>query len=255
MDFDWADILIPLSALLMGLYALALVLIFLYAITQLSLLFNYLRNKNKEDQSPKFDLNKPKEVPHVTVQLPVYNELYVIERLLDHVAEMEYPKDKFEVQVLDDSTDESVALTAKRVAELQEKGLNIVHVRRKDRTGFKAGALKAGLETAKGDFVAIFDADFIPGTDWLLKTVPYFKDDKVGVVQTRWGHINKNQIEGWLEPNSTVVVIEDLVCGTIYVDFCTLLNTNIRRCTTCSFNNCSGRDGKFCRGTDYKTSA
>jgi cellulose synthase/poly-beta-1,6-N-acetylglucosamine synthase-like glycosyltransferase len=192
MDFDWADILIPLSALLMGLYALALVLIFLYAISQLSLLVNYLRNKNKKDQSPKFDLNNPKEIPHVTVQLPVYNELYVIERLLDHVAKIEYPKGKFEVQVLDDSTDESVALTAKRISELQASGLDIVHVRREDRTGFKAGALKAGLETAKGDFVAIFDADFIPGTDWLLKTVPYFKNEKIGVVQTRWGHINRD---------------------------------------------------------------
>ncbi|MBL6646384.1 MAG: glycosyltransferase [Flavobacteriaceae bacterium] len=192
MDFDWSDILVPVSALLMGLYALALLLIFLYAISQLSLLINYVRNKNKTDQSPRFDLNDTDQVPYVTIQLPVYNELYVIERLLNHVSKIEYPRDKFEVQVLDDSTDESVSLTSKQISELQKTGLDIVHVRRTNRTGFKAGALKEGLQEAKGEFVAIFDADFVPGTDWLFQTVPYFKDKQVGVVQTRWGHINRD---------------------------------------------------------------
>src|SRR5690606_61746 len=130
--------------------------------------------------------------PFVTIQLPVYNELYVVERLLKNIAEIDYPKDKLEIQVLDDSTDESVEITAKLVKELQLKGLDISHLRRKRRTGFKAGALKKGLKIAKGELIAIFDADFLPKKDWLLQTVPQFKDPEVGLVQTRWTHINRD---------------------------------------------------------------
>ena len=128
----------------------------------------------------------------VTVQLPIYNEMYVVERLIDAVAAFDYPPDRLEVQLLDDSTDETVQITAKKVAEWKAKGLDIVHIHRKNRQGFKAGALKEGLEKAKGEFIAIFDADFLPHADFLKTTVPHFQDPNIGVVQTRWEHINRN---------------------------------------------------------------
>ena len=173
-------------------YSIALLLIFLYALAQLNLFINYLKAKKTKENAPVFDFSNAKEIPFVTIQLPVYNELYVMERLLNNIAEIEYPKDKLEIQVLDDSTDESFEATATHIKKLQATGLDIQHITRKNRSGFKAGALKEGLKTAKGEFIAIFDADFLPKKDWLQKTVPYFKDEKIGVVQTRWGHINRN---------------------------------------------------------------
>lgn len=173
-------------------YTTAIVLIFIYALAQLNLLFNYLSAQKRSKKSPRFDFLNPKEVPYVTIQLPVYNELYVMERLLDNIAEIDYPNDKLEIQVLDDSTDESLEFTAKKIKELQQKGLDIKHVLRANRNGFKAGALKEGLAKAKGEFIAIFDADFLPEKDWLQRTIPYFKNENIGVVQTRWGHINRN---------------------------------------------------------------
>lgn len=173
-------------------YTLALLLIFFYSISQLQLLLNYLKAKKEVDTSEKFDLNNPAETPVVTIQLPLYNELYVIERLLKNIAEIEYPREKLEIQVLDDSTDESVEKIETLVRELQNSKLDIQHITRKNRRGFKAGALKEGLKIAKGEFIAIFDSDFLPEKDWLLKTVPYFKNPKIGVVQTRWGHINRD---------------------------------------------------------------
>ncbi len=173
-------------------YSIALLLIFLYALAQLNLFVNYLKARNKKDTDPTFDFSNPEEIPFVTIQLPVYNELYVMERLLNNIAELEYPKDKLEIQVLDDSTDESFQATAAHIKKLQASGLDIKQMSREDRSGFKAGALKEGLKTAKGEFIAIFDADFLPKKDWLKKTVPYFKDEKIGVVQTRWGHINRD---------------------------------------------------------------
>jgi cellulose synthase/poly-beta-1,6-N-acetylglucosamine synthase-like glycosyltransferase len=118
--------------------------------------------------------------------------LYVMERLLKNIAKLEYPIEKLEIQVLDDSTDESVEMTAKHIKLIQEKGIDIQHIRRTNREGFKAGALKEGLKIAKGEFIAIFDADFLPKKDWLFQTIPYFKNPEIGVVQTRWGHINRN---------------------------------------------------------------
>ena len=173
-------------------YSTALILIFMYSLAQLNLLLNYLKAQKIEDTSPKFDLNNSDEIPYVTIQLPVYNEMYVMERLLDNIAKIEYPKDKLEIQVLDDSTDESVETTTIQIKKLQESGLDIQHICRTNRQGFKAGALKEGLVNAKGDFIAIFDADFLPQTDWLKRTIPYFKDEQIGVVQTRWSHINRN---------------------------------------------------------------
>ncbi|HEX7356615.1 MAG TPA: cellulose synthase family protein [Ignavibacteriaceae bacterium] len=131
-----------------------------------------------------------KEDAIVTIQLPLYNEMYVIERLIDAVCEIDYPKDKMEIQVLDDSTDETTAIVAKVVEEKKKLGFDISHVRRGSREGFKAGALKEGMKIAKGDFIAIFDADFIPQKEFLKRTLSYFTDEKVGMVQTRWEHLN-----------------------------------------------------------------
>ena len=181
-----------LETLVIVLYTISLLLIFMYSLAQLNLLFNYLSSKKVKDDSPKFDLSNPDEIPYITIQLPVYNEMYVMERLLDNIAKIDYPKDKLEIQVLDDSTDETVETTLKHVQKLQATGLDIKHITRTDRKGFKAGALKEGLETAKGSIIAIFDSDFLPQKDWLKHTVPYFKDEAIGVVQTRWGHINRN---------------------------------------------------------------
>lgn len=183
---------IAVSYIIIAIYCGSLLLIFFYSLAQLNLLFNYLSQKRKTDEAPKFNLLDPNQIPYVTIQLPLYNEKYVVERLLDNIANLEYPTNKLEIQVLDDSTDESVEETATKIAELQERGLDIKHVRRTNRQGFKAGALKEGLEVAKGDFIAIFDADFMPDADWLKKTVIYFKDEEIGVVQTRWGHINRD---------------------------------------------------------------
>ncbi|WP_203295486.1 cellulose synthase family protein [Luteirhabdus pelagi] len=173
-------------------YTIALLLIFLYALTQLNLLFNYLRSKRQISSNGQvFDLSNPSETPHVTIQLPVYNELYVMERLLDNISQLDYPKDKLEIQVLDDSTDESFQTTASHIEKLQATGLDIQHISRKDRVNFKAGALKEGLKSAKGEFIAIFDADFLPKKNWLQRTIPHFKNPEIGVVQTRWGHLNR----------------------------------------------------------------
>lgn len=146
----------------------------------------------------KYGKNIPKEKEQeilnktVTIQLPMYNEMYVSERLIDAVCEIDFPKEQMEIQVLDDSTDETVEIVAKKVEEKQKAGFNIKHIHRTDRTGFKAGALKEGLKTATGEFVAIFDADFIPKSNFLKNTLKFFTDDNVGLVQTRWEHLNEN---------------------------------------------------------------
>lgn len=181
-----------IETLVMLIYSVALILILMYAIAQLNLMFNYISAQKTTINAPLFNLNNSSEIPYVTIQLPVYNELYVMERLLNNIALIQYPKDKLEIQVLDDSTDNTVATTAAKIKTLQATGLDIVHICRKNRTGYKAGALKEGLEIAKGEFIAIFDADFLPQPNWLNHTIPYFKDQHIGVVQTRWGHINRN---------------------------------------------------------------
>jgi cellulose synthase/poly-beta-1,6-N-acetylglucosamine synthase-like glycosyltransferase len=128
----------------------------------------------------------------VTIQLPLYNELYVVERLIDAVCAIDYPKDKLEIQVLDDSTDETVEVAAKIVEEKKKLGFDISYIHRANRKGYKAGALKEGLAIAKGRYVAIFDADFIPRKNFLKKTLSFFSDNNVGMVQTRWEHLNSN---------------------------------------------------------------
>ena len=174
------------------LFIFLLFVIFVYSLTQLNLLLNYLKVQKKRGTSEKSDLKITTEVPFVTIQLPLYNDKPVVERLLRNIAEIEYPRENLEIQVLDDSTDDSVVLTAGIIEELKNSGLRISHLRRTHRKGFKAGALKAGLESAKGEFIAIFDSDFLPRKDWLQQTIPWFRDPCIGVVQTRWGHLNRN---------------------------------------------------------------
>jgi cellulose synthase/poly-beta-1,6-N-acetylglucosamine synthase-like glycosyltransferase len=184
----WAHLL---AKLILVVYAICLILIFFYSVLQLTLAVKYKQHKNesKFDASPGFRLD---DAPMVTVQLPMFNEYYVAERVIERVAQLEYPKDKLEIQVLDDSTDETVDVIAKKVKEVRKKfGVDIKHIHRTNRKGYKAGALDDALPDAKGEFVAIFDVDFLPDTDFLLKTIPYFQDENIGVVQTRWGHINK----------------------------------------------------------------
>lgn len=178
-----------LGYVLLVIYIACLSVILVYSLVQVHLTFSYLRAKRKgEQQIPAL----PSELPFVTVQLPVFNELYVVERLIRRVAQLDYPLDKLEIQVLDDSTDESFQLAAGIVEELRTTGLEIQHIQRPERVGFKAGALAYGLQRAKGKFIAIFDADFLPEKDFLQKTLPYFRDEKIGLVQTRWEHLNRN---------------------------------------------------------------
>ncbi|WP_028871443.1 cellulose synthase family protein [Psychroserpens burtonensis] len=181
-----------LETTIIVIYTIAILLIFMYALAQLNLLFNYLSSKKANIDCETFDFSNPDEIPLVTIQLPVFNEMYVMERLLDNIALLDYPKDKLEIQVLDDSTDETVITTREHIEKLKSTGLDITHITRIDRSGFKAGALKEGLKIAKGEYIAIFDADFLPQKDWLKRTILYFKDPQIGVVQTRWGHINRN---------------------------------------------------------------
>lgn len=173
-------------------YTFLLFIIFCYSLVQLHLLFNYLKwKKTKTSPSPTFDFTKPDEIPFVTIQLPIYNEQQVAQRLIKQICTLEYPVEKLEIQVLDDSTDASAKENKDTVEAFQQRGIDIVYLHRKTRTGFKAGALKEGLKLAKGEFIAIFDADFLPQKDWLLQTIPHFHDSQIGVVQTRWGHLNK----------------------------------------------------------------
>lgn len=131
------------------------------------------------------------ELPMVTIQLPVFNERFVVERLIDKTIEIEYPKDRLQIQVLDDSTDDTVTLASERVAFYKSQGYNIEYIHRVDRTGFKAGALEHGLKTASGEFVAIFDADFIPNPKFLHRCIHFFTNEKIGMVQARWDHLNR----------------------------------------------------------------
>lgn len=192
--------------LIIILYGLTLFIICLFSLGQFNLAWHYLRSK-KNDEQEAIELTS---FPYVTIQLPVFNERYVVERLIDAVSKIDYPLDKFEIQILDDSDDETVQIIADKVAHYQQKGIDIQHVRRTDRVGFKAGALQHGMQIAKGEFIAIFDADFVPKPDFLLKTLPRFTSEKVGMVQTKWAHLNTNygaltKIQAfWLNAHFTV---------------------------------------------------
>lgn len=171
-------------------YTGALLYITFYCLLQFHLLYHY-KKKGVSEKFPDLDFDND-ELPLVTIQLPIFNEMYVVDRLIDSITKIEYPKDRLQIQILDDSTDETVNLSQKKVDEYLAKGFDIELRHRVDRTGYKAGALKEGMKTAKGEFIAIFDADFLPNPNFLRDTIPHFQNEKVGVVQTRWEHINED---------------------------------------------------------------
>jgi cellulose synthase/poly-beta-1,6-N-acetylglucosamine synthase-like glycosyltransferase len=171
---------------LLVLYFAVLTTLAIFGIHRYRMVYLYFRNREVA-AAPRAAFER---LPRVTVQLPLYNELYVVERLIDSVSRIEYPRELLEIQVLDDSTDETASRARARVAFHRERGIDIQYLRRPDRTGFKAGALAFGLAGARGEILAIFDADFVPEPDFLERTVHHFTDPEVGMVQARWGHIN-----------------------------------------------------------------
>ncbi len=169
-------------------YVLVLIGLSGYGCHRLCIIYLYLRHSwRRPEAKESFE-----ELPVVTVQLPVFNELHVVERLLTSVARLDYPKDKMQIQLLDDSTDETTEIARKEIEKLKARGFDAELIHREDRTGFKAGALENGLKTARGEFVFILDADFVPNPDVLRKTMHYFTDNQIGLIQTRWGHLNRN---------------------------------------------------------------
>jgi len=179
MSWEW---------LVISLYGVGLIFIFLFSLGQLHLTWHYLKAKKtpKVPEDKQFTFTEK-----VCVQLPVFNEKYVVEALVDCVCALDYPKELLEIQVLDDSTDETTDILQKKVSFWQSEGKDIQLIRRSDRSGFKAGALQYGMQQTDAKYIAIFDADFLPPAHFLKATIPHFQNDKVGVVQTRWGHINK----------------------------------------------------------------
>ncbi len=158
-----------------------------YGVHRYFIIYLFLKNRKREPvPAGHFD-----ELPRVTVQLPIFNEIYVVERLLRSVSELDYPREKLQIQVLDDSTDDTRDVTAACADELRRRGYDVDLIHRVDRTGFKAGALAEGFETATGEFICILDADFVAGPDLLQRTIHFFTDPKVGMIQTRWGHLNR----------------------------------------------------------------
>lgn len=176
-----------INTIVLGCYFLALCMLFGFGVHGLFLIYHYRKTRHIKFVAGPL----PENPPMVTIQIPLFNEYNVAERIIRTVCEIEYPKDKFEIQILDDSTDDTQEICLGLVKEYSEKGYIINYHHREDRTGYKAGALKAGLETALGEFVGIFDADFIPKKDFLQQTIPHFDDPIIGLVQTRWEHLNE----------------------------------------------------------------
>ena len=170
-------------------YFFVLILLASYGLHRYVLVYLYYKNRDKHTVDPPayFD-----ELPRVSVQLPMFNERYVAERLIDSICKLKYPTDKLDIQVLDDSTDETVEVVRDLVERYAALGHPISYHHRTNREGFKAGALREGMKTSKGEFIAIFDADFTPPDDFLLKVIHHFTNPKIGMVQTRWTHINRN---------------------------------------------------------------
>src|ERR671913_2641696 len=181
----------PTETLILVLYFFVLSILAIYGWHRYYLVYLYMKNK---DQAPApLPPLAPEQLPRVTVQLPIFNEMYVADRLIGSVCELDYPRHLLEIQVLDDSTDETTDIAELAVRRFAAKGFDIKYLHRVDRTGYKAGALDAGLQQASGEFIAIFDADFIPPQDFLMRTLPHFATDpKIGMVQARWGHINQD---------------------------------------------------------------
>ncbi len=177
-----------MDVFVIALYLLVLSILGLYGFHRSHLLFLYWKHRKDAPVPPKlWD-----ELPCVTVQLPMFNEMYVAERLLEGIANIDYPKDKLEIQVLDDSTDETIEIASRKADELRARGFDVSYRHRENRNGYKAGALEEGLRDAKGDFVLVFDADFVPTPSIIKDLVHHFTNPKVGMVQARWGHLNRD---------------------------------------------------------------
>ena len=182
---DWLGLA---HSILIVLYTFALVMVSLYGLHRYVLVYLYYRHRNKVPRLKRhFD-----ELPRVTIQLPMYNEHLVARRIIEAASRINYPREKLDIQVLDDSTDQTVEIAREAVREIRATGVDISYIHRDNRMGYKAGALENGLETAKGEFITIFDVDFIPSPDILLRSIHYFTDPRVCVVQTRWEHLNRN---------------------------------------------------------------
>ncbi len=177
-----------MTVFIISFYLVVLSILAVYGFHRGHLLYLYWKHRHNAP-APSFSFD---ELPLVTVQLPMYNEMYVAARLIQSVAKLDYPKDRLEIQVLDDSTDETVKIAREEVEKLQAQGFNASYIHRVDRTGYKAGALEHGVKFAKGEFLLVFDADFIPNPDILRKLMPHFADAGVGMVQGRWGHLNRD---------------------------------------------------------------
>lgn len=170
-------------------YVLVLIGLSAYGIHRYSIIYLFLKHRNAEPV-PRMHFE---HLPVVTVQLPIFNEYYVVRRLLKAVGEIDYPRDRLQIQVLDDSTDDTTSVAAEEVERLRAKGIDITLIHRVNREGFKAGALAEGMQQVRGEFVFILDADFVPPRDILQKCIHHFTDPKIGMVQVRWGHINRDQ--------------------------------------------------------------
>jgi cellulose synthase/poly-beta-1,6-N-acetylglucosamine synthase-like glycosyltransferase len=178
----------PLEAAVLGLYFLTLVILAVFGLHRYIMVYLYFRNEGRRARP----VPLPERLPRVTVQLPLYNEMYVVDRLVDSVTRIRYPKELLQIQVLDDSTDETCAIAQAAVERHRALGFDIHYIHRDERHGFKAGALDDGLKDATGEFVLIFDADFVAPPEILETTLGHFTDPGVGMVQVRWGHINRD---------------------------------------------------------------
>ena len=176
------------ETLTLGTYFFVLVILAVYGWHRYYLVYLYMKNKDRQP----VPAGPLEALPLVTIQLPIFNEMYVADRLIDAVCRIDYPRELLEVQVLDDSTDETCSVAEQAVRRNAARGIDVTYIHRADRRGFKAGALEAGLKAAKGEYIAIFDADFIPSVDFLRRTVPFFADPGIAMVQARWGHINQD---------------------------------------------------------------
>jgi cellulose synthase/poly-beta-1,6-N-acetylglucosamine synthase-like glycosyltransferase len=181
--------MMPVETLTLLAYFFVLSILGIYGWHRYFIVYQYTKHREQVPGPPP----PVAEWPVVTVQLPIYNEMFVVDRLIDAVCQLDYPRERLEIQVLDDSMDETREIAARAVERHAARGFDITHVHRVDRIGYKAGALAAGLDSARGTFIAIFDADFVPPSDFLMRTVPYLvEDDGVGMVQARWGHLNRD---------------------------------------------------------------
>ena len=202
-------------------YFVVLILLASYGVHRYILVYLYYKHRNKRTTDPPGHFS---DLPRVTVQLPIFNERFVVERLLDAICRMNYPPDKLDIQVLDDSTDETQAVARDLVERYATRGCPISYHHRSNREGYKAGALAEGMQTSKGEFIAIFDADFVPSEDFLLRTIHHFTEPGIGMVQTRWTHINRHysfltEVEAILLDGHFVLEHSGRACSGVFFNF------------------------------------